>query len=70
MALTIITMKLIYENENYFKLTSKLNDEGLKIIAYHDENGKVGELWPLIQKQCETYFKEELRDIGNAMKAD
>jgi len=59
-----------WENSNRVQLTSKLGKDGdLKYVAYHQEDGKIAELWAGFEKICLAYLKEELKDIGEVMKS-
>jgi len=62
-------IRLTWENDNQFKMDTKLDDGDWITIVQMDENGHIASLWPSAQTICETYVKEQLSLIGSEMKA-
>ena len=63
-------IKITYENDESFKLETKLDDDSYLTVTSMDENGYFSGLWdsgcaPL----CKKYFNDMLDVIGAEMKA-
>lgn len=69
MATSELTIKITWENAVQFKMTAKNGDGGWKTVAQMDENGHLSLLWASMEELCSIYFKKELEQIGNEMKA-
>lgn len=63
-----LELLLSWENNIGFSMTFKKNTEPVKTILQMDENGKVSELWPHIERVCKEFLKLKLTEIGQDMK--
>ena len=64
-----LELKLTWENNVSFTLTSKEDADPIITIVSADENGSLPALWPHIAKIAESYLSERLKIIGGEMSA-
>jgi len=64
-----LILEIKWENSNKFEVTAKLNDEDSITILTVEENGCIAELWTGIEGLMHTYLTQQLRHIGEDMKA-
>ena len=69
MAEKTLVLKLTWENEDSFQMTSKLDDDVTVTIVKSDENNHLAETWPHIENIIRLYFQKRITEIGNEMKA-
>lgn len=68
MAISKLTIDLKWENDNFFEVTAKKDDEEKKTVIRMDENTHLPALWVDITKICANYLHKVLEQIGNEMK--
>ncbi len=62
-------IRLTWENDESFKMDTKLDDESYITILEMDENGNIAQLWEHAGKLCKKYFDTQIDHIGTEMKA-
>jgi len=68
MAETITTIKLTWENNNYFELKCKETEESDWLTILHvDENSDIEGLWDDIASICIAFFAQRMKKIKDAM---
>ena len=63
-----IRLDLNFENDKYFEMSSKKDDEEAIKVIRCDENGNIKELWPYIERLCKQHVEIVLKEIGDIMK--
>lgn len=66
-----ITIKLIWQNNVEFRMTSK--EDGIPpppavTVLLVEEDGQISTMWGAITSVCITYFQQALARIGEEMK--
>ena len=70
MAAHVRLIKISYENDESFKMETKLDDDSYLTITSMDENGYFEGLWETgVSPLCKKYFEDMLNTIGAEMKA-
>ena len=70
MAQKVREIKISWENQDSFKMQTRLDGGNWLTIIETDENGHLATLWNSgIELLCKTYFDEALKVIGSEMKA-
>ena len=57
-----------WENDNFFSMDTKKNDDPKIIDIKVEENAHIYQVWPTIQKACVIRLTQILSDIGEEMK--
>jgi len=65
-----LELTLTWENQKAFKMTAKEDGAGSPKITILEieEDGHIADLWPFLQRACETYFTKQLAKIGFEME--
>ncbi len=63
MAITKIEVVFEWENDNFFKLTTKEDGGAESQVVRMDENGTISELWPAASNLCTLYVQSVMRRI-------
>lgn len=70
MAQKVRTIRLIWENDDSFKMDTNLDGGDWQTIIEMDENGYFDTLWESgVKPLCLEYFNREINVIGSEMKA-
>lgn len=64
-----LEIKIKWENDVSFEITTKRDAGETKTVIKLEENGFINELWPHVEACCKEYFVDELNVIGSEMKA-
>lgn len=63
-----INLIIRWENDNFFEMKSKKDDEETQTIIRMDENAHLNNLWGSVTKICSSYMDKILGQIGDEMK--
>ncbi len=63
-----LEIKLIWENDTSFEMTSKQDAEDIISIIKVGENGDLATIWEHIERICYAYFTSKLTSVGDEMK--
>jgi len=63
-----LIIRLEWENNNFFEMGGKFNDDGFITIIRVEENGCIELLWSNISAVCKSYLAKQLDHIGDEMK--
>ncbi len=61
-------LKLKWENDDSFKLTTQLDGGTTFTVIEMDENATIHLVWPYADKICRAYFNKIITEIGTEMK--
>lgn len=68
MAQSEIQLKITWENNNFFQMTTKKDEGAVTQVVRMEENGQIKELWIHISDICKNFFGTTIDGIGTEMK--